>query len=103
MSEPSAPSKPHTVVVVLEAKPGKESQLKQALVDVIEPSRAENTCLEYRLHQDITNPAQFVLYENWENQQKHQQQFTKPYVTTLANKLENLLAKPYQAIFAEEI
>lgn len=63
----------------------------------------KNTNLEYRLHKSITNPAQFVLYENWENKEKHQAQFTKPYIVELGEKLEDLLAAPYQVVFANEM
>ena len=93
----------YTVVAIIEGQPGKESELKQLLMDVIEPSRAEGTCLEYRLHQDLNNPAQFIFYENWMSKEAHQQQFQKPYIIALAQKLDGLLAKPYQVIFAEEI
>lgn len=77
--------------------------LASALAAVVQPSRSENTCLEYRPHRSLENPAEFVLYENWENKKKHQEQFTKPYIVELGEKLSDLLAKPYQAIFAEEI
>ncbi len=96
-------SKTYTVVVVIEAKTGKESELKHALTKIIAPSRKELTCLEYRLHQDLNNPAQFVLYENWESKEAHQKQFEKPYITAFAESIENVLAKPYQVVFAEEI
>jgi quinol monooxygenase YgiN len=95
--------KPYTVIVTLEAKPSKESELKQLLTNVIEPSRNESACLAYRLHQDLSNPAKFVLYENWENKEAHQKQFQKPYIIALGEKIGELLASPYQAIFAEEI
>lgn len=96
-------SKPYTVLVIVEAKPGKEDELKEELIKVIAPSRAEDSCLEYRLHQDLKNPAKFVFYENWASQTAHQQQFQKPYISTLAEKIANLLAEPYQVIFAEEL
>lgn len=94
---------PHTVIAILEAKEGKENELQSTLEAIVKPSRSEKTCLEYRLHKSLDNPRQFVLYENWENKEKHQEQFTKPYIIELVNKLENLLAKPYQAIFANEM
>ena len=96
-------SKPHTVIVILEAKPGKENELAQALKKVAEPSRSEEICVEYRLHQGSDNPAQFVLYEQWVSRERHQEQFTKPYIVELGQQLGDLLAKPYQAIFATEI
>ncbi len=96
-------STPHTVVVLLEAKQGKEQALESALKAVIVPSSSENTCLEYRLHKSIDNPAQFFLYETWASKEAHQAQFDKPYIKELGAKLGNLLAKPYQAVFARQI
>ena len=95
--------KPYTVICIVEAKSEKTEELKKLLTAVIEPSRKEKTCLSYHLHQDLNNAAQFVLYENWESKETHQKQFQKPYIITLAKELEELLAKPYQAIFAEQI
>jgi quinol monooxygenase YgiN len=96
-------SKPHTVIVVLEVKPGCEDRFRQALLDVAACSRAENTCLEYRVHQSIQNPMEFVLYETWESQESHQKQFSKPYIIAFGEKAPDLLAKPYQVILAQEI
>lgn len=93
----------HTVLCVIEAKPGKELELREALIAVIEPSRQEKTCLEYRLHQDINNPSQFILYENWQDKEAHKEQFTKSYILDLSKKITNLIAKPYQVYFADEI
>jgi len=95
--------KAHTVMVVVEAKPEKIEELKQALIAVVAPSRAEGACLEYRLHQDKNNLAQFMLYENWENAEMHQKQFEKPYIVELAGRMGELLAKPYFVVIAEEI
>ncbi len=92
----------HTVIIILEAKSGKDVELKQALMKVIKLSRAEKACLEYRLHQDQNNPNQFILYENWENKTAHQEQFNKPYIIELSKQINDLIAKPYQAYFAEE-
>lgn len=94
---------PHTVIAVLEAKKGKEEELASALKSVVQSSRSESTCLEYRLHRSIENQSQFTLYENWVNKEKHQEQFTKPYIVELGKKLDDLIAKPCQIIFAEEI
>lgn len=96
-------TKKHKVLVVLEAKPGLEKDLERALVAVIEPSRAEETCLDYRLHRSIDNPGIFFLYETWESKEKHALQFEKPYIKVLGEQLETLLSKPYQVIFAKEI
>ncbi|MCR9191303.1 MAG: antibiotic biosynthesis monooxygenase [Gammaproteobacteria bacterium] len=96
-------SEGHTVVVVIEAVAGQEEALKAALLSVVEPSRSEDSCLEYRVHQDKSNPGQFVLYENWKSAELHAEQFKKPYIIALGKEIEPLLVKPYQVIFANEI
>lgn len=93
----------HTVLVILESKPGKENELKAALVKVAELSRQEDSCIEYHVCQDKGNSAQFGLFEKWKSKELHQEQFTKPYITDFAKQAENLLAKPFQAVFGEEI
>jgi len=95
--------KNYTVIAIVEAKAGKETELKQALEQIVAPSRAKPACIEYRLHQDATNPAVFILYENWKSKELHAQQFQKPYILELIPKLSDLLAKPYQGFFAHEI
>jgi len=95
--------KAYTVLVILEAKPGKEAELKQALMEVISPSRSETTCIEYRLHQDLNNPAQLFLYENWASKEAHEDHFKEPYIEALAGRIDSLLNKPWQLIFSEEL
>lgn len=96
-------SKYHTVVAILEAKQGKKKESESALMKVVAPSRSEETNIEYRLHKNIENPQQFILYENWVNKEMHQKQFEKPYIKELANGLSDLLESPYQTYSAEEI
>lgn len=93
----------HIVIAILEAVKGKEDILKKALIDVIEPSRNEESCIDYQLHQDKNNEAQFILYEKWKSSELHSQQFTKPYILSLIEQLPTLLAKPYQVIFAKDL
>ena len=100
---PQKTGSPHTVMVVLDALPGKESELEAALQDVVAPSRSEASCLEYRLHKSIENPAQFMLFENWVSKEKHAEQFDKPYIKVLGAKLEGLLANPYLVVMAADI
>lgn len=96
-------STPYTVLVILEAKPGKEKQLQAALEAVIKPSRMEAGCIEYRLHQDEENPAQFFFYENWKSKEILQQHTSQPYITDLGSKLDSLLIKPRQIIVGSEL
>jgi quinol monooxygenase YgiN len=54
-----------TVVATMRAKAGKEDELRAALESVLEPTRAEDGCVNYDLHQGLQDPAIFTFYENW--------------------------------------
>ena len=58
-------SKTITVVATFQAKPGKEAELKQALIGLLAPTRREAGCINYDLHVLPEDPANFLFYENW--------------------------------------
>lgn len=65
--------------------------VKQELLKMIAPTRQEPGCLEYRLHQDNTNPTVFVFYENWQDMDSFEQHMVTPhfksYAAAVADKL----------------
>jgi quinol monooxygenase YgiN len=54
-----------TVVAWMQAKPGKEDDLRSAVLALIEPTRKEDGCVQYDLHEHSDKPGTFVFYENW--------------------------------------
>lgn len=56
---------PLTIVARIEANPDQVERVKAELIKLIEPTRQEEGCLQYDLHQDNNDPAVFVFYENW--------------------------------------
>lgn len=56
-----------TVVAKVVAKKDAVAALKAELIKLVEPTRQENGCLEYRLHQDNQDPSVFLFYETWES------------------------------------
>ena len=56
-----------TVVAKVTAKSDAIEAVKIALIKMLAPTRQEEGCIEYRLHQDNDNPAVFVFYENWKS------------------------------------
>jgi quinol monooxygenase YgiN len=56
-----------TVVAKVVARQEAIEAVKSELLRMIEPTRQEEGCQEYRLHQDNADPAVFVFYENWES------------------------------------
>lgn len=58
---------PITVVARIKAAQDSVETVKNELCRMVEPTRKENGCLEYRLHQDNGDPSVFFFYEMWEN------------------------------------
>lgn len=56
-----------TVVAKITAKCDAVEAVKAELLKMIAPTRQEEGCIEYRLHQDNDNSAIFVFYENWKS------------------------------------
>jgi quinol monooxygenase YgiN len=54
-----------TVVATFQAKPGKENELRAALIGLLAPTRREAGCVNYDLHSSPEDPAKFLFYENW--------------------------------------
>ncbi|WP_408893837.1 putative quinol monooxygenase [Paenibacillus taichungensis] len=54
-----------TICAILKAKPGQEEQLRDELIKLIEPSRAEKGCIQYKLHKSHEKEDTYVFYESW--------------------------------------
>lgn len=57
-----------TVVAIIKAKPGEEDRVKQALLDLIPPTRKETGCINYDMHVSRDDPGRFIFLENWSTQ-----------------------------------
>ncbi len=56
-----------TVVAKLIANSDAVDTVKAELIKMIEPTRREDGCITYRLHQDNDDPSVFVFYETWQD------------------------------------
>lgn len=54
-----------TVIAAIRVKPGFESRARVALESIVGATLDEPGCLAYDLHQSVTNPTEFMLYERW--------------------------------------
>ena len=84
-------SQPLTVIARMRAKAGQEARLKQELLGLLAPSRAEAGCLLYDLHQSQTDPALFVFYETWKSQADLDAHFVTPHIKAIAKLLPEML------------
>lgn len=79
-----------TVVAEILAKPGCEQRLREELLRLIEPTRAEEGCLQYDLHESTEQPGRFLFYENWTSRAALDRHLATPHLERLSALLAEL-------------
>lgn len=79
-----------TVVAEIVAKPGCEQRLREELLRLIEPTRAEEGCLQYDLHESTEQPGRFLFYENWTSRAALDRHLATPHLERLSALLAEL-------------
>lgn len=80
-----------TVVARMTALPGKEAQLRAELEALIEPTLAEDGCVNYDLHVAVDDPATFFFYENWRSPGHLEAHLANSHLVEFAGKLDEYL------------
>jgi quinol monooxygenase YgiN len=80
-----------TVIAFMPAAAGKREELKTALEALIEPTRQEDGCVNYDLHQGVEDPDFFTFYENWVSDEKLDAHLAATHLADFAAKIGNLL------------
>ena len=83
-----------TVIAQLVAAEGKDNELKEMLLNLIEPSRNDKGCINYDLHQSEDNSKLFMFHENWASKKLLDKHLATPHLQEFIKKSEGLLAKP---------
>lgn len=94
--EASPSSDQVTVLTQFVAKPDRADDVRQALLQMVEPTRAESGNVSYDLHQLKNNPAAFYVLANWANQGALDLHMDSAYVTILLDErtVPDLVAPP---------
>ena len=79
-----------TVVAHLRALRGQIEETKAFFLRLIKPTRAEPGCVEYWLHQDNDDPAEFIFYENWTNRAEWDKHMGLPHLKKFAEVKDKL-------------
>lgn len=80
-----------TVVAEMRAKPGKENALRQVVLELIEPTQAEPGCLQYDLHEHVSEPGHFVFYEKWTDEEALTKHLSSAHLTAFKASWPELL------------
>ncbi len=80
-----------TVVATFEAKPGKENELRRALLTLVAPTRQETGCLNYDLHVLPEDPTKFLFHENWTSKAHLDAHLKNTHIQVLLPRLDKLV------------
>ena len=79
-----------TVVATFEARPGKEAELRTALIGLVVPTRKEAGCINYDLHISTESPAKFLFHENWTGKPALEAHMLTPHIQALLPRVGEL-------------
>ena len=79
-----------TVIATFQAKPGKENELRAALIGLLAPTRKEAGCVSYDLHLSPEDPAKFLFHENWVSQAAIDTHMQAPHIQALLPRVNEL-------------
>ena len=79
-----------TVVATFQARPGKEAELKNALIGLVTPTRQEAGCINYDLHASPEDPAKFLFHENWTSKELLDAHLKSPHIAALLPRVDEL-------------
>ena len=88
---------------VLKAKPGQREALRDALLALVGPTRAEPGNLDYVLFELKDEPGTFYMREAFVSQAALDAHCETDYFQAFARQADDLLAEPLRLIFMEEV
>jgi len=83
-----------TVIAHVRAKPGKEQQVREALLALCPPTRVEKGCINFDLHQSHDDSALFAFHENWVSKNDLDVHLQSPHVRAFMKRIDELLVEP---------
>jgi quinol monooxygenase YgiN len=92
-----------TVSAKMRAKPGCEQEVKEALLGLCGPTRAEKGCLNYDLHQSQNDPALFLFHENWASKSDLDAHSQSVHLQAWRQRAAELLVEPARVTLWTEI
>ena len=79
-----------TVVATFQARPGKENELRAALIGLLAPTRQEAGCLNYDLHASPEDPGKFLFHENWKSKAALDAHLANAHIQALLPRVDEL-------------
>lgn len=81
------------MVVTFTIKDEHMDYVKQQLLNILEPTRKEDGCLLYELHQDLECKNTLIFYEVWASKEDWMAHDQSPHIKTFISKTKGLIEK----------
>lgn len=85
---------PLLVFATITARPGTESNLKNALRELLPQVRTEAACQLYELYESTEHPERFIMHELWDDEAGLTAHSQMPHMAAFGKKAKDWLAKP---------
>jgi len=80
------------------AAPGRYDDLRRELLAIVGPTRAEDGCLQYDLHEDREDPDVLAFYEVWRDVEAHRAHDAAPHIEHIRSVLPELTVGEHTVI-----
>lgn len=90
-----------TVLARVHAKEDAVEKVKQECLALVAPSRAEQGCINYDLHQSNEDPTLFVFYENWASREALDRHLLTAHSLAFDERTDGMLAEEPEITFWE--
>lgn len=80
-----------TVIARIRAKPDASDRLREALLNLLGPTRAEAGCIAFELHRDLEDPLQFILIEQWASRDALEAHWGSPHLLAYRRATQELI------------
>ncbi len=93
---------PFHFIVRFEPRQAQESEFREELLRVVEPSRAEAGCLAMRVFESLREPFLFAIHSEWTSEAAFDLHAQLPHTVRFLEAAEKLLTHPVQGLRSRE-
>lgn len=90
-------------LVQLHPRPGKVAEFREALLRVVEPTRAEAGCVGIHVFESLREPAVFAIHSEWADEAAFALHAKLPHTVQFLAAAAELLSHPLQGLRARQL
>ena len=91
--------KPYVVTVTVKAKAGMEQRLRDIVRNLVAPSRAEDGCINYYMHEANEDPGRFIVYMTWRDRAAFDKHVQSSHIQAFEKIAPEILAEPAPELY----